>query len=148
MPRIVNFEDFIEDFISEHKMENHSSVIKELEFKIKRTYDEPKMLEDTGVLVFSDLDCAVFRRGNLKEHQKLKYVSEYFRNLYVLRLFRRQTFLQKKVINNFFFLGGKEPPIKVKLDREFINICLDNHDTKPLFEYLKKMIFSNEKMQI
>lgn len=145
MPRI-NFEDFIEYF--EYRMKNPPSVIKELEMKIRYTYDEPKILEDTGVLVFFDLDCAVSKRGNLKEHQKLKYVLEYFRNLYVSRLFRGQTVLQKTFINSFFFLGGKESPIKVKLDREFINTCLNHHDTKSLFEYLKKMIFSNEKMQI
>ena len=144
MPRI-NFEDFDDSTICEiyfeYRMKTPPSVIKELEMKIRYTYDEPKILEDTGVLVFSDLDCAVSKRGNLKEHQKLKYVLEYFRNLYVSRLFRRQTVLQKTFINSFFFLGGKESPI-------FINTCLNHHDTKSLFEYLKKMIFSNEKMQI
>lgn len=146
MPRIVNFEDFLRYF--GYRIENPSSVIEELEWRLRHIYDEPKMLEDTGILVFSDLDFAVFRRGNLKEHQKLKYILEYFKNLYTSRLFRGETALQRNVINNFFFLGGKEPPIKVKLDEEFINTCLNNHDIKSLFKYLKKMIFSNEKMQI
>lgn len=151
MPVRINFDDWIryDDWARyDSKMENSPSVIESLKWKIKRKYDDSKMFEDTGVLVISDLDCEAFRRGDLKEHQKLKYVHEYFRNLYSKRRFRRETALQLDAINSFFSLGGKELPRKVKLDREFINTCLNNHDTKSLLKYLKKMIFSNEKMQI
>lgn len=141
MPRIFNFEDLIRFF-------EEPSVVELLKCKLKYKYDDPGIFKDTGVLAFLDLDVAVFRRGNLKEHQKLKYVLEYFRNLYISRLFRGETILQRETIDSFFSLGGKEAPIKVKLNEKFINTCLNHHDIKSLFEYLKKIIFPNKKMQI